>query len=99
MDHRTFDAVARVASRRRILGSLAATVAAVAVGRTAIAAPSTKAVCMQTATATAKTCRKATAGLKGRDKAAALKVCQATFKAEKAVCLGEEPVDGGETGV
>jgi len=100
MDNRTFDAVARsaarAASRRRVLGGLAATVAAVVVGRTATAAPSPKAGCMKLCASTAKECRMGTKGLKGKERATALKACKTEFQTCRAECVGNGTDDDEE---
>jgi hypothetical protein len=94
--------VAANASRRRLMGGLVASLAAVVAGRVATAAPSPKAqpspkaACMQGCTGAAKTCRQGTRGLRGKEKAAALKVCKTDFQTCRIGCTGEPDDDEDE---
>jgi hypothetical protein len=94
-----FDTIARTSTRRGIIGGMAAMLAAGAAFKATTAAPSPKAACMKSATAAAKTCRKtSTAGLKGKERNAALKACKAQFQADRALCIGTPPDNGGDEG-
>ncbi len=98
MNEHTFDhftrAMRQPASRRAIVGGIAATALGGSLFRAASASPSARAACMKAATAAAKTCRKGASTLKGKEKAAALKACQESFQAARVKCVSQP---GGDT--
>jgi hypothetical protein len=100
MDVRRFDSLTKGlaigASRRRVLAGLGG-VAALALGRAVPMAAQEEgaALCMQTCTTQAQTCREGCAGLKSRAKNACLKTCKAQFAGCREACVPPDDTDGG----